>query len=361
MHNFRSVSRRGTRRSASLSSRSLLGGLGLLGLLLLSSPALAQDGKPKPPPLFKPGSQEHKDAKLALQPGVLPQEATPEAIALWKRAIVATRAPAAEGEAAPVHKPVDSFRLTFDLTWKNGPQRNDIPGAQLSFLAPSFIRTTLGSGRQFLRGPEGDFLIDGEKPIPIEGREAKEDRRQLDDMTGLARNFLSLVNPDRLRLRVLEETAAPKGLPSKHSEEAKNLQWLRIESPDFFLVDGDRNDAPRPPFGSSKKSTMYSVKLGIERSSGRISMAEILHLRATGEWSRSPLFLRFDKLFEREGFLIPAHMFIYEVERGSSRKGYIYRSIAKSSLYLKTTVTNAISLRPDLKPEDFLPPTVEKK
>ncbi|MEM7518736.1 MAG: hypothetical protein AAF368_17655, partial [Planctomycetota bacterium] len=190
--------------------------------------------------------------------------------------------------------------------------------------------------------------------------EAKEDRRQLDDMTRLARNFLSLVNPDTLRLRVLEETTAPPGLPKSHADEAQALQWLRIESPDFCLVDADRRNA-RPPFGSAAKAAMYSVKLGLDPASGRILKAEILHLRETGEWNRSPLFLSFDKLYEQEGFTIPAHIFIYEVDSGSSRKGYTYKKVAKSSLYLKTRLEESVSLRPGLKPEDFLPPPSEKK
>jgi hypothetical protein len=94
------------------------------------------------------------------------------------------------------------------------------------------------SGRTLLRGPEGSFLIDGTEVVNLRGREGKDDRRRLEEWISIARNFLALAQPERVRLvelrELLHDEVVPFLIPSL-ATRASELDWLEVRSPDFHL------------------------------------------------------------------------------------------------------------------------------
>ena len=82
-------------------------------------------------------------------------------------------------KATFAEKPVTAFDLHFHLRVRPDEiQSNDLT-AHYRFLSPGFVRATLESGREHLRGPKGDYLIDGEESLKLVGREAAEDKKQI--------------------------------------------------------------------------------------------------------------------------------------------------------------------------------------
>ena len=220
--------------------------------LLSAQHLLAQE---TPPPLPIPSAGEAQTELTKLVPGVLPEGTDPEAIALWKQLTEATLVQGME------RRKVTSFRLTFDLRLRpNEGESHDANNTTYSFLAPQgFVRYTLESGRENMRGPTGDFTVtaDGED-IKLEGREFNEDRRQLDEAVRIARNFVALTDPGSLRIQKLAAgLTAPEGLPASLLKRASELSWIEVVSPDFHL----QRDAGKT---SQTRTPLFRVLLGLD-------------------------------------------------------------------------------------------------
>lgn len=302
----------------------------LAGLLPLGG---LQDPVPPPlePPREAPAADRAAERASSLQPGVLPADASPQAVALWRALVRATRAP----EQAP--EPVRAFDLTFDVRVRRDTQRNDGKDLRFRYLAPGFVRATLESGREHVRGPAGDFLIDGATAKALAPtRENQEDRRQIDEELAIARNFVALSDPAHLRIASLALLdAPPAGLPPALAERAGALDWLAVASPDFRLFQSD--DELAAP-------ALYLARLGLEKQTGKLVLAQLgRDLRRPDERA---LLVALEGTRPLDGWLLPRLVFVraWDVERRA------FEERPSLELALKHG-----SLRAPLAPDDFRP------
>lgn len=334
-------------------------------LWVLASSAPLATGGPSPRPQASPGLQEKDQGEEELTPlerarrelekrrateepligpdgapvlpGQLPAGVSEEARRRWQ---------ALEG-AVLATKPIDSFSLEFYLRQRD-PERPKSNDAKLifRFLAPDWLRAELDSGRAHLRGPEGDFVIDKERTIPIPvGREGAEDRRQLDEMAAIARNFVALTDPRTLRITTLELLEAPPSeLPGDLVEEGGKLDWLLVKSPDFHLY---REASTSAEAGLP----IYAARLGVDGASGEIRLAAIHRDRAeAGREPETARLVRLSDYHRRDGFLVPHRVEIRDPDRRT--KPWRFRNMPTSELTLRRSVGR---LGAGLLPEDFVP------
>ena len=144
--------------------------------------------------------------------------------------------------------PITAFRLEADVLTRQGAQTNETE-VDYRYLAPDCIRfllpNRLETGR-FGPGREDYWLKDKEEIVVLAGRDYVQDRRQVDEMLALARNYVALSDPGRLNLRRLElASAAPKDLPASLQAAGKKLTWISVASSDFALVRRDGEPAPK--------------------------------------------------------------------------------------------------------------------
>lgn len=271
-----------------------------------------------------------------VKPGELPPGASPAASNRWNNL------------AAELTKdePVRSFLLEFYLRQqpRDRPQSNDLR-LTFSFLAPSFVRAKLESGRTHLRGPQGDYLLEtNQEAIKLVGREGAEDRKQLDQMAAIASNFVGLTDPRTLRLASLETLdAAPAGIHPKHKAALAPLVWLRATSPDFYL-------GPQQP-AADGTPPLYRADLGIDPETKAVRFA-LIHELFEGKPLRSgAMFVQMKAHEKRDGLFVPHEVDIYEVDPESMPPRFF--ASPTSQLWLKR---DRGRLRAKLQPKDFLPP-----
>lgn len=289
---------------------------------------------PPAPPL--PGgtaSQPVDPAILALVPGAIPADATPEARADWKRVEAATVAPGA------ARAPITAFDLGLDVRYKrNAAGSNDLQ-AVYRYLAPGFVRIDLKSSST-MRGPQGDWLEDVGRKQKVDlrvTREHAEDRRQLDETLSVAKHFVALSNPGSLRIASLEKLpAAPAGLPKLFQERSKGLAWLRIRSPDFRLV-GVQTAAP-----------MSRATIGFAPDTGRVEIALVEEDRASPGLAATARVVELSGATEAQGYLVPKQIRVYSIEAGKTPLAFTEE--AGMDLFVLRA-----NLRPALSPADFEP------
>jgi hypothetical protein len=149
-----------------------------------------------------------------------------------------------------------AFVLEFEATRYSGENQTNDASATYSYLEPGNVRMVLKSGRERLRGPDGDWLIDKSGAHRLVGRDFKQDIAELDESVAVARTFAHLTDPRGLRMESLRTlAAAPASLPPKLRALAAELDWLRLESRDFRAP-------PRPGEGSAPVDVL---ELGVER------------------------------------------------------------------------------------------------
>lgn len=303
-------------------------------LALLTSFAGTAQAQSTPPPL--PEGAKEEPAKKTLLPGVLPEGTSAKAKALWNSLTEATLV------AGQDRQPVTSFRLQFDLRIQPDDRTSNDVHATYSFLAKkNYVRFSLESGREFLRGPDGNFSVtsDGEK-ILLAGRDYITDRTQIDDAARIAKNFVALTDPGRLRIARLSAIAkAPSGLPEKMQKRAAKLTWIEVVSPDFHL---NRSGAAK-----RKSAGLYRVLLGLDPKTHRIELAE---LREEGLSETDPILIHFENYEAMDGFQIPRHLKFYEPAPATRPR--VFRKKPTSDLYL---LADRGTLRANLKPADFKP------
>ena len=287
-----------------------------------------------------------------IEPGVLPARTTPTAAQAWSGIT----------EATGFRKAIASFDLRFHLFLRQSDANNEVD-AHLRFLAPRYISAALGSGRRHLRGPEGDYLIDDKEVIRLVGREGKEDRKQIDRTVSLARNFVSLVDPSKLRiLELVELDGPPDGLPadlkpSSHSgytqksvlELGTGLRWISLRSPDFELEKATRG----------KRATIRSCLIGYSPETMDVQIAVIqadrgdTPRRDIDRHASGTLLVILGRHARRkdDGVRVPLWIGIHDVV--DPREGR-FRKRPGSELIMNG---DRGSFHAELKPEDFLPPT----
>lgn len=245
-------------------------------------------------------------ASAGLAPGALPDDVTPEARAAWT-ALERALAPRGGGAA------VRAFDLTFEgRAWASHVQSNDFDGARYRFLAPDWVRTTLRSGREQLRGPQGDFLLDGREVVPLIGRDHKEDRKQLDQTVGVARNFCALTDASRLRVASLVRLEGPPAtVPEPLREAAARLVWLELTSPDFRVW---REGAPIP------SDALFRVQLGLDPAEAPVGDHTATHLPRLvtiaedvepAARAESAMLLELTQFRELDGFRVPHELRVH--------------------------------------------------
>lgn len=314
---------------------------------MLAAAAFAGQDKPPIPPV--PGGAAPKIAPAAgvdLKPGELPADTSAPTRDLWGK-VVAASLPGSG--AAADRAPVSAFDLSLDLRYRaSDAQSNEMPEARYRWLAPGFVRADTGRGYTRLRGPNGSYGIDSTKPgdpvvIPSDvSRDTLEDRRQLDEIAGLAANFAHLTDPRSLRIARLATIAPPLGLlPASVHERAQELKWLELESPDLSVM---RATAPGP--------RLARVQLGVDASSFLVELALVDDAAAPARIGESTAVLQLSKYKTVDGFAVPHHIAVWLPELGESvsTQGAVLRPQPAMDMY----VTKA-SLRPHLEPRDFLP------
>jgi hypothetical protein len=256
-------------------------------------------------------------------------QAAPEARAVWQRLLAATAGASAQ--------PISAFRLAADVLTRSGAQTNELD-IDYRYLAPDCIRFVLPSRLETGcsgNGREDYWLKDKEEVVVLAGRDYVQDRRRVDEMLALARNYVALSDPKRLSLRELRLLdRPPSDLPRSLAAAGKRLTWIAVTSPDFALV---RRDGAPPPEG-----TVYTVDLGL-------SADALPHLAVIREGARGgqALLVELGKYEEKSGFRIPLQLRVY-MPRAASPAAF--GDAPSQEIY----VTQA-DLRAALKREDFRP------
>ena len=264
------------------------------------------------------------------QAGAKPAPAADEARALWERAC------AASGEAN--RAPLNSFQLKADVLIRNGVQNNE-SHIDYSYLAPDCIRFVLPSKNEtgrFGPAPEQYWMQTPDSVTVLAGREYKEDRKKVDDMLTLARNYVALSIPARLNVQGLEILpAAPADLGPELASRTKKLRWIAFDSPDFALLSGDL---------ARETPAMYLVELGLRED----LLPAVAIVRERGKPSTDPLLVEFSKYQEQDGFKLPFQLLVHAYDR--TQKPAVFAKDPAQEVY----VTSA-ALRPKLTIEDFKP------
>lgn len=261
-------------------------------------------------------------------PGI--QSATPEARASWERVC------AASGDAQ--REPLRAFQFRAEVLTRSGVQSNEAK-IDLRYLAPDCIRFLLASGNEtgrFGTAPEQYWMQTKESTVVLAGREYKEDRKAVDDMLALAKNYVALSNPARLNLLALELlAAAPADLGKGLASRCKKLRWLALESADFALL---RSEIGR------EAPVVYRVELGVRED----DLPAVAIVRERGKPSTDPLLVEFSEYKAQDAFHLPFQLRVYPLDRTQTPPAFVEK--AAQEVYVTTAV-----LRPALALADFQP------
>lgn len=293
----------------------------------------------------------------AVAPGRVPGGTSPEALRRWTR-MLATLASAGE-----VPRPsITDFDLSVDVVHRRegGSNESEAGFRYLENPRGPYLRVYLErKDLVVLRGPSGDWLLDGDEVKDLSGRDGIDDRRLLDEYTSLCRNFLSLTRPDQVRLVRLEardvatDTVTEGSLvltfrndagelrfpDAKIAEEARGLEWLYVESPDFRLVQSRAEPAGVP-----------RALLGLERKSGEVRLAVLAN--ASGPLiAPDSVLVMLGRYRDLEGgWRVPRSLHVKPVDTGVHPPAFA--RLEETQIWLK----NASRLNTGLIPKAFLPP-----
>ena len=297
--------------------------------LLLASMWLSAAQEPSQDNVQEPG-QDAPPAQVAAT-----SEADPAARAAWQSFLDATR-----GDAPS--QPITAFSLQASVLTRAGVQTNEM-SVDYRFLEPECIRFLLPNQREvgrFGAKQREYWLRDRDELVVLSGRDYTEDRRQIDEMFSIARNFVALSDPARLSITSLELLAKPPAdLSKKIQRESAKLRWLRATSPDFALM---RNDGTR-----ASEGTLYVIDLALQPS-GEARFVIVRERPAPGQPVAEPMLIRMDDFRGQNGFRIPYQFFVYRLD--PSALPLVFGSKPAQEIYL----TKA-DLRATLAVEDFQP------
>ena len=315
----------------------------LLACASLAAPA-QEAPEPAPPPaapVAAPPAATSPEGMLV--PGELPPSTEPAARQAWE-ALLAAAFPA--GDPAPVA----AFDLQFDARIYSGErQTNDVSG-RYRFLAPGYVRTLLKvSGRETLRGPDGDWLVfKNGRTVRLEGRDYELDVDELDRAVEVARSFTAFTDPRTLRIARLERLAAPpSSIPDGLAERAAELTWLLLETPDLAP------DAAAAP-AAEKGQALQRIELGLERESSLPSLVVVRSSELGPEAVESAQLLDLSSFRPLDGFRVPHRVLTYGPDLSTSPWSFDLRR-ASFDLYI-----SGGTLRPALSPADFRRPAEQE-
>lgn len=255
----------------------------------------------------------------------------PAARALWD-AVVAAAAGKSSARAT-------AFVVEFEATRYSGQTQSNDVDATYSYLEPGYVRMALVSGRQRLRGPDGDWLIDRAGATRLAGKDFKQDKLELDETVAVARTFAHLTDPRGLTIESLARMAAPPpGLPEKLRAGAAALDWLRLESRDF------RGPAPKPLGSASEVAPIDVLELGVERTT-RVPRAAVL---TDPTAPHNAIALGLEGAIEVDGFRVPERVTAWKIDGTLAPPAFGARQTL--DLWFKSG-----TLKPKLTREDFLP------
>lgn len=262
-----------------------------------------------------------------------PQESAPTVVgdagarALWEAITAAA--------VGPTTRRATAFVLEFEATRYSGENQTNDASATYSYLEPGHVRMVLKSGRERLRGPDGDWLIDKSGAHRLVGRDFKQDIAELDESVAVARTFAHLTDPRGLRmesLRALE--APPAALPPKLGATAAQLDWLRLESRDFRAP-------PRPGEGPAPLDVL---ELGVDRATRAPRVAVL----TDPQHPQGVLVLSLEGAVEVDGFRVPERVTAWRLDPARVPPAFPDRQ--SLDLWFKQG-----TLAPKLTPEDFRP------
>jgi len=253
-----------------------------------------------------------------------------EARALWERVC------AASGDAT--REPLSAFHLKADVLTRSGAQTNEAH-IDYRYLAPDCIRFALPSKNEtgrFGPAPEHYWTQTNDAVVVLSGRDYAQDRKAVDDALTLARNYVALSNPARLKLLALELlSAGPADLGKELATRTRKLRWLALESPDFALLRGElAREAP----------AVYRVELGLRED----LLPAVAIVRERGKATADPLLVEFSQYQEQDGFKLPFQLRVHALDRAQAPV-----SFAKDAA--QEVYVTAAALRPSLTVEDFKP------
>lgn len=307
---------------------------GVFALLTLGVVATAQDTGP--------------DAVAA--PPTLERVIDPVAKELWDGFLAASR----PGDAA--RDPIRDFSLAAWVRVRNEGS-NDVE-VLYDFQSPQWVRSSIQSGKTIGRGPgrqglSGYWLMDreaGGKPKALDTTAHARDRRQIDDLVALAKNFVALSDPSRLKLDTLVTSEAPAALLELLPRRAKRkLVWIRLRSTDFGLsaktTGTSRFAAPKVEprwveFGLDEKTLLPRMLLVGKEHQGR------LDLRAG---SRASLIHLPKESFQLSGgFLIPEVFHLHDLVPHPTTGALVFSEKAAKEIILRSA-----EFRPSFPPGHF--------
>lgn len=330
-------------------------------LILLGSAHRGTQDPPQEPVPPLPPEVEDTEPLLAsdgepVAPGRIPEGTSTVAVERWGRTLRGLGLGPDSGRPR-----ITDFDLSVDVVHRRPGSSNESE-AGLRYLEGTggpFLRVYLErKDLVVLRGPTGDWLVDGDEVKDLAGREGAEDRALLDEYAGLCRNFLSLTRPDQVRIvRIEEREVAPRTqetdlaimfqgdeIPvvfpqAQIAEEARGLRWLLVQSPDFQILGSpEDNGAERALFGLDPGTD--EVRLAILGPPGDGPMV--------GAGSVLVLLGRYRDL--EGGWRVPRSLSIRPVDRTSLAQEF--SKLEAIELWLK----NASRLNTGLGPRAFLPP-----
>jgi hypothetical protein len=275
-----------------------------------------------------PWPQDARAPAASAEPA--PARDSAEALALWERVC------AASGHAQ--REPLTAFHLEADVRTRSGVQRNDAH-IDYRYRAPDCIRFALPSKNEtgrFGPAPEQYWTQAEGGVVVLSGRNFAPDRKRVDDALTLARNYVALSNPARLRILAREILAsAPADLGKELATRHRKLRWLAVESPDFALVSGEL---------ARETPAVYRVELGL----GEDDLPAVAIVRERGKSSADPLLAEFAQYQEQDGFKLPFQILVHALDR--THAPATFAEAAAQEVYVTTA-----TLRPRLTVEDFRP------
>ena len=299
---------------------------------------------PRPEASEARGAQEERPAGAHAEAAGTPAALSPEAMERWRSF---TRAARSGEELAPVQ----GFDLQAHARTRQGVQTNELD-VRYRFLEPHYIRFRLPRDIETGRGPGqrgGFWLREGDEVVELQGRDYAEDRDQVLRMISLARNFIALTDPERIRLERVELLSGPEFdlLDVRLRRQARKLDWVRVASPSFALAEALARD---------EAEVVYRVDLGLDRESRLPRLVAIQRdvprgnretVQAAAEGT-GPLLIRLEDFRGANGFVVPHLLFVHAVERIRPRLAFAERPSQEIAV-------QSVDLRPTWTPEDFLP------
>lgn len=307
----------------------------LLALLLLAvaPSSAAQETPGAPDAAGTPGASALPEVTRATLAG-----AAAEAREAWEALCRASL-----GEAPA---PITAFHLEAETRVRDGAQRND-SRISYRYLAPDCLRFRISDDKEtgrFGRKRSEYWMKDGDEVLVLDSRDYAADRQSIEEMAALARNYIALSDPARLRIEGLHLLAGPPAeLFPALRRRARKLVWLSVSSPDFALLGSQ--DAARP-------QERYRVDMGLRTEAGPGAWTpELVIVRAVappGMPTRDAVLLRLDDYRPTDGFRIPFRIAVHHL--AAERLPPVFAEEASQ----EAAVLRA-NLRPELGVADFRP------